>query len=94
MARDTALLAAAEAGAPPVLRLFAFTPPGITLGVSQDPARELDLARCAHEGVAWAVRPTGGRAIFHDQEWTYSLAASRDDPEWGGSLAETYARAS
>ena len=94
MARDAALLAAAEQGAPPVLRLFTFVPPGITLGHSQHPARELDLARCAADGVAWAVRPTGGRAIFHDQEWTYALAAPRDHPEWGGSLAEAYTRVS
>lgn len=94
MRRDRALLAAAEAGAPPVLRLFQFAPPGITLGHNQDPARELDLARCAADRVTWALRPTGGRAIFHAEEWTYSLAASSQDREWGGSAAETYARAS
>jgi lipoate-protein ligase A len=94
MRRDHALLAAAEAGAPPVLRLFQFAPPGITLGHNQDPARELDLARCTADRVGWAIRPTGGRAIFHAEEWTYSVAAPRDDPEWGGSPADTYARAS
>src|SRR5215470_14219661 len=94
MRRDGALLAAAEAGAPPVLRLFQFEPPGITLGRHQAPERELDLARCVADGVGWAVRPTGGRAIFHAEEWTYSLAAPREDPEWGGSPGDTYARAS
>jgi lipoate-protein ligase A len=98
MARDAALLEAYEAGrAPwpePVLRLFAFDPPGITLGHAQDPARELDLERCRMDGIRWAVRPTGGRAIFHAEEWTYSLTAPITDPEWGGTLAEAYARAS
>jgi len=109
MRRDRALLAAladprmdgrrcgpwTHAGVPPaVLRLFQFSPPGITLGYAQDPARELDLDRCRAEGVSWAPRPTGGRAIFHHQEWTYSLAASLDDPDWGGSLGDAYARAS
>ncbi len=94
MRRDEALLRAAETGAPPVLRLFLFTPPGITLGRAQDPARELDLERCRAAGVPWAVRPTGGRAIYHDEEWTYSLAAPLDDPEWGGALRHAYARAS
>ena len=51
MRRDAALLAAAEAGADPVLRLFGFDPPGITLGRNQDPSRELDLARCAADRV-------------------------------------------
>ncbi len=94
MRRDAALLAAAESGAEPVLRLFRFAPPAITLGRNQDPERELDLARCAEDGVPWAVRPTGGRAIFHAEEWTYALAAPRDHPEWGGPPRRAYARAS
>jgi len=94
MRRDAALLAAAELGAPPVLRVFGFSPPGITLGRNQDPSRELDLARCEADGVGWAVRPTGGRAIFHDQEWTYALASRRDDAEWGGAATDTYVRTS
>jgi lipoate-protein ligase A len=98
MARDTALLETFERGlAPwpePVLRLYVFLPPGITLGHAQDPARELDLGRCRRDGIHWAVRPTGGRAIFHADEWTYSLTAPIADPEWGGSLVDAYARTS
>ena len=94
MRRDAALLAAAEAGAPPALRLFRFDPHGITLGHAQDPAAELDLERCRRDGIPWARRPTGGRAIFHAEEWTYSLAAGLDDPDWGGSLAQAYDRVS
>ena len=94
MRRDRALLAAAEAGAPPVLRLFAFEPHGITLGASQDPERALDLERCRADRIPWAVRPTGGRAIFHAQEWTYSLAAPIADPQWGGGQRDSYLRTS
>ena len=94
MRRDRELLRAVEEGAEPVLRLFQFAPHGITLGASQRPERELDLERCAADRIAWAVRPTGGRAIFHAQEWTYSLAASIHDPDWGGSQAEAYGRMS
>jgi lipoate-protein ligase A len=94
MRRDAALLAAAERGAPPVLRAFAFSPAGITLGMNQTPARELDLGRCAADGVGWALRPTGGRAIFHAQEWTYALAVPRDHAVWGGSPEDAYGRAS
>lgn len=92
MRRDRALLASAGAGAPAVLRLYCFQPHGITLGHAQDPAVELDLGRCGADGIPWARRPTGGRAIFHAEEWTYSLAAAITDPEWGGSLAESYGR--
>jgi lipoate-protein ligase A len=94
MRRDQALLEAAAAGADPVLRLFTFVPPGITLGHSQDPARELDFERCRAAGVSWAVRPTGGRAIYHEEEWTYSLAARLADPSWGGGLEAAYGKVS
>ena len=100
MRRDEALLARLDGAADgagetePVLRLFRFAPPGITLGRAQDPARTLDLERCAADAVAWAVRPTGGRAIFHDLEWTYSMACRIADAQWGGNLAESYARVS
>jgi lipoyl(octanoyl) transferase len=94
MRRDARLLAAAEAGAAPVLRLFRFAPHGITLGLHQRAERTLDLERCRADGIPWAGRPTGGRAIFHAQEWTYALATPIDDPRWGGDLREAYARAS
>jgi lipoate-protein ligase A len=94
MERDRALLAAVESGHEPVLRLFRFDPPGITLGANQRPERELDLDACARDGVAWAIRPTGGRAIFHADEWTYAFASPSDDPEWGGSRAASYERIS
>ena len=96
MRRDAVLLERAESGRgrEAVLRLFRFEPHGITLGASQDPARVLDLEACAAAGVTWAHRPTGGRAIFHAEEWTYSLTARIDDPEWGGSLHAAYAAVS
>ena len=95
MRRDRELLALTEARgahAGSVLRLFRFEPWGITLGSSQDPARELDLGRCAADGVEWAVRPTGGRAIFHAEEWTYSWVTPIAHPQWGGNLRESYER--
>jgi lipoate-protein ligase A len=96
MRRDRALLdrADGEAHFEAVLRLFTFEPAGITLGHAQQPSRVLDLERCAADGILWAVRPTGGRAIFHAEEWSYALAARIDDPAWGGSLADAYDRVS
>ena len=96
MRRDAALLASLEASEPlpsAVLRLFRFAPHGITLGHSQKAEQVLDLDRCRLDGVPWAVRPTGGRAIFHAEEWTYSLAAAIEDPLWGGTLSQAYDRA-
>lgn len=94
MARDEALLARAAARTLPgtVLRLFTFAPPGITLGRGQDPAHELDLARLAADGVRWARRPTGGRAIWHEDEWTFSLTTTLSASGWAATPAAAYER--
>ncbi len=96
MRRDAALLAAAAADPerPAVLRLFRFAPPGVTLGANQLPERELDLPRLAASGVEWAVRPTGGRAIWHDEEWTFSLSARLGPGGWAADARAAYARTS
>jgi lipoate-protein ligase A len=94
MARDEALLerAVADPAAPPVLRLFAFDPPGITLGRAQDAERELDLDGLDRAGVRWASRPTGGRAIWHEEEWTFSLVTRLGPSGWAASPAAAYVR--
>lgn len=76
----------------PTLRLFQFAPAGITLGASQDPAQELDTIRCARDGIVWAVRPTGGRALFHAQEWTFTLIARLGPSGWALDGRAAYAR--
>ena len=94
MARDAELLERAIHGRLPgtVLRLYTFAPPGITLGRAQDPERELDLAALARDGVRWAVRPTGGRAIWHDQEWTFALATRLGVDGWAETPGAAYER--
>jgi lipoate-protein ligase A len=94
MRRDAALLEAArvEPARPAVLRLFRFAPPGVTLGANQVPDRELDLERLESAGIPWAVRPTGGRAIWHDEEWTFSLAGTLGPRGWAPTPREAYAR--
>jgi len=93
MARDATLLERAAGGADDtVLRLFGFAPPGITLGRSQDPTRELELERLERAGVRWARRPTGGRAIWHDEEWTFSLATRLGSGGWASTPAAAYER--
>ena len=94
MARDAALLERAAAGGleATVLRLFTFAPPGITLGRAQDPARELDLEALARAGIVWAVRPTGGRAIWHEDDWTFSLVSRLSPDGWAATAAAAYER--
>lgn len=59
-------------GFPPSLRLYRWQPWAISLGHHQSP-EDLDLGRCAAEGIDVVRRPTGGRAILHAEELTYCV---------------------
>lgn len=73
MALDEDLAARVRSGASgPVLRLFRWSPPAVSLGLHQE-GEELDAARCAADGIDIVRRPTGGRAILHDEELTYTV---------------------
>ena len=72
----------------PVLRLFRWNPPAISLGLHQD-IEEVDAVRCAGDGIDMVRRPTGGRAILHDEELTYAVVMQAR-----GSIMEVYKRIS
>lgn len=75
MAVDQALAESVAAGAPPVVRLYRWSPPTLSFGRNQ-PARGLyDRAAAERRGIAFVRRPTGGQAVLHDDELTYSVAA-------------------
>lgn len=89
MAIDETLLQLVGRGvAPPTLRLYAWSLPTISLGYFQRAAAEVDLAACAAAGVPVIRRQTGGRAVLHDDEVTYSVALPQTAIP--GSVLETY----
>lgn len=73
MDADLAMLDAVAAGGPPVLRLYRWDPPALSLGRFQ-PEDDVDHAACAARGVEVVRRPTGGRALLHGADLTYSAA--------------------
>ena len=90
MAVDRAILAACEAGqVPPTLRLYSWKRPTMTVGYAQK-LREIDIDRCKKLGVQIVRRPTGGRALFHNHEVTYSFTAPIPHPEFPSSLFGAY----
>jgi lipoate-protein ligase A len=94
MAVDEAIAQAVGAGqAPPTLRFYAWAPPCLSLGRNQ-PASQIDAGRCAALGYHIVRRPTGGRAILHTDELTYSLIAAPDHPLMAGMVMESYLRIS
>ncbi len=62
----------------PVFRVYTWSPPAISLGRYQQ-TDCLDLEACRADGVDIVRRVTGGGAIYHDRELTYSLACAGDD---------------
>jgi lipoyl(octanoyl) transferase len=90
MAADEAILLAVAAGsAPPTLRFFAWQPPCLSLGYAQ-PQADVDLDRLQALGWGLVRRPTGGRAILHTDELTYSVIASMAEPRVAGGILESY----
>lgn len=89
MARDRSLLDAQRPGDDPVLRIYRWDPPAVTIGYNQDPDDfDADLARAA--GYAVVRRPTGGRAILHARELTYAIVGASPGPIFGDSLHAVY----
>jgi lipoyl(octanoyl) transferase len=92
MAVDEALLEHVRRGdSAPILRLYAWAPPCLSLGQAQ-PYSDVDLARLSQRGWDVVRRATGGRAILHTDELTYSVIARADEPRVAGTVLESYTR--
>ncbi len=76
-----------QGSAPPTLRVFRWRQPSISLGRFQSVEREIDSERCQQLGVAMVRRPTGGRAVYHHDEFTYSIVIGKRDGVPAGVIA-------
>ena len=93
MAVDEALLESVIAGGEPVLRLYTWAPATLSVGVNQ-PIREIDRDACEAHGFGLVRRITGGRAVLHQHELTYSVIAQENDPRVSGGVLESYRKIS
>ncbi|MCC6300861.1 MAG: lipoate--protein ligase family protein [Anaerolineales bacterium] len=92
MAADEAILLHIGRGdSPPTLRLYAWTPACLSLGFAQ-PFADVDTQRLQSRGWEVVRRVTGGRAILHTDELTYSVIAPNDEPRVAGTILESYNR--
>lgn len=90
MAVDEAVARAVAAGeSPPTLRFFRWRPPCLSLGFNQ-PYSVADEAFCKAQGLDITRRPTGGRAVLHHHELTYSVAAPLGLPPFPRDLQGCY----
>lgn len=77
-------------GLPPTLRFFGWTPPAVSLGYFQKAAREIDVEFCRRSGIDIVRRPTGGKAVLHEHELTYSLVGTTENPLFTDDILGTY----
>jgi len=90
MAVDEAVMTAiAEGIAPPTVRFYGWRPPSVSLGYFQR-ASEVDTDALKRRGYGLVRRPTGGRAVLHDRELTYSIIVSESHPLVPAGVTEAY----
>jgi len=91
MAIDEALLRSFDPSSSlPVLRLYGWNPPTLSLGRFQKAAEVLNLERCLADGVAVVRRVTGGGVIYHADELTYSLVCSPSQIPAASSIKDSF----
>lgn len=89
MARDSGLMDRARETGESVLSVYSWERPTLSLGRNQPASGKYDLAAIERRGMDVVRRPTGGRALLHNHEVTYSVTA----PIAGtGTLNESYER--
>lgn len=100
MALDEALLLSCQKGdSNPILRLYSWDLPAVSVGYSQSIEKAIDLIKCKNNNVQVVRRITGGRAVLHEDEITYSVCASLDPdsdhfPQLGDNTIRTYQKLS
>ena len=93
MAIDRAVLVANSNGkVPPTIRFYTWSPPAISIGYFQSLEDEVNLANCKDLNVDYVRRITGGGAVFHEDELTYSIVIPESHKEISKNIMESYGR--
>ncbi|TMV47847.1 lipoate--protein ligase family protein [Paenibacillus mesophilus] len=91
MAIDEAMLIAhSEGKTPPTVRFYGWEPATLSIGYFQRAEDEVDFEELRKQGIGFVRRPTGGRAVLHDRELTYSMIVSEDYPDMPTTVNEAY----
>ncbi|MBN1170520.1 lipoate--protein ligase family protein [Candidatus Micrarchaeota archaeon] len=88
MAIDEALSDSVAKGDDPVIRFYGWKPSAVSIGYFQSLEKEVDLDQCKKHGVEFVRRRTGGGAVYHDEEITYSIIAR--EALFPGDILESY----
>ncbi|HOJ31262.1 MAG TPA: biotin/lipoate A/B protein ligase family protein [bacterium] len=69
-----------------ILRFYTWKPSGVSLGAHQKPENLVNVSFCKQNNIPVVARITGGSAIFHDREITYSFSATNDEKVFSGPI--------
>ncbi|TCW41168.1 lipoate--protein ligase family protein [Laceyella sacchari] len=91
MAIDEAILHLHREGkVPPTIRFYGWTQPTLSIGYFQKARKEIDFDTLQNKGFGFVRRMTGGRAVLHDQELTYSVIVEEAHPMMPKTVSESY----
>jgi lipoate-protein ligase A len=93
MAMDRAVLVENSNGnVPPTVRFYTWKPSAISIGYFQSLQDEVDLEKCNMIGVDCVRRITGGGAVFHENELTYSIVIPESHSQIPKNILDSYGR--
>ncbi|MBN2567859.1 MAG: lipoate--protein ligase family protein, partial [Deltaproteobacteria bacterium] len=75
---------------PPTLRFYSWERDTVSMGYFQDVHREVNLDYCRENCIDVVRRPTGGKAVLHENDLTYSVVARENNPHFSSDIMETY----
>lgn len=91
MALDEALLELHSVGEiPPVIRFYEWNPATLSIGYFQSAEKDVNLQAIKEQNLGFVRRPTGGRAVLHESELTYSVIVSEQYPNMPVTVTEAY----
>ncbi|WP_270504358.1 lipoate--protein ligase family protein [Paraclostridium sordellii] len=91
MAIDEAIMTSYKEGkCKPTLRFYTWKPSCLSIGYFQNLQKEVDLDKCRELNIDVVRRPTGGRAVLHQNELTYSIILGEDNSLMDKSINESY----
>lgn len=90
MAVDEAIMRYSKELGKPTVRFYGWTPSAISIGYFQNLEQEVDLQKCSELGVDFVRRITGGGAVFHDAELTYSFVCTEESGVVPKKIMDSY----
>lgn len=79
-----------EGKIPPTLRFYGWSAPSLSVGYFQKVENKIDFEAIVRHNCQFVRRLTGGSAVLHDDELTYSLVISESEPGIPKSVQEAY----